>query len=227
MARLVLARLVCARLVLACAACGGGASAGPATPVSPAEPRPLTPADVGLPDVPPEEPRAAPREVPARPESPPDPPGYYRRESCPAVAGCQFTREVTDDAIRDRYSCSHSSGSTHWYRALRSVRITDLNVEGGLDRAAVRRVFVRKLDDWKRCLARATTPDQIQIRGAIAASGAPVTADVTAADEPGAACLRDVTAASSFQGASAPTLYELTLDYDVTSPATIPPMQCR
>ncbi|HWO23112.1 MAG TPA: hypothetical protein VNO30_30430 [Kofleriaceae bacterium] len=225
-----MARLVFARLILACVACAacGGAPAGPEAP---AAPRPLTPADVGLPDVPPEEPRAPPREVPARPEpppgAPPEPPGYYRREACPPYAGCLLTREITDDAVRTSYSCSYSSGGTRWYRALRSVRIVDLQVEGGLDRAAVRRVFIRKIDDWKRCLARAGTADQIQIRGAIAASGAPVTADVTAADEPGAACLRDVTAASSFQGASEPTLYTLTLDYDVTSPATVPPLQCR
>jgi hypothetical protein len=212
-----------ARLVLlVCAACGGA----PAGPTTPAAPRPLTPADVGFPEVPPEEPRAAPREAPTRASAPSDPPAYYRRESCPPVAGCQLTREITDDGVRTLYSCSRGSG-IRGGRALRTLRITDLELEGGLDRAAVRRAFVRKIDDWKGCLARTGTSAQIQLRGTIAASGAPVTADVTGADEPGAACLRDVTSASELPGASAPTLYELTLDYDVTSPASVPPLQCR
>lgn len=208
--------------LLACAACGGGAPAGPATP---AASRPLTPAEVGLPEVPAEEPRVAPGYVP----TPPDPHAYYRREACPPVAGCQFTREITADGVRTEYACGRGS-SLRGYRALRTLRISDVvvgDLEGGLDRAAVRRVLVRTIDTWKGCLARTGTSARVQIRGTIAASGAPVTADVTGADEPIAACLRDLTSASSFPGASAPTMYELTLEHDVTDPATVPPLPCR
>jgi hypothetical protein len=207
--------------LVACAACGGT----PAPAAGPAEPRPLTPADVGLPEVPPEEPHAARVYVP----TPPDPHAYYRREACPPVRGCQFTREITADGIATRYSCRPGSGLRSFYplRTLELVEVLVQNFEGSLDRATIRRVLSRHVDTWKHCFDKAGISASVRIRGSVSRSGDSITADITGTGEPEATCLRETLSKSTFPSATFPTPFEAVLDYQVTSPTTVPPLECQ
>ena len=81
-------------------------------------------------------------------------------------------------------------------------------------------------DAWKRCLDRTGTSARVQIRGAFSPSGTPIAVDITGVDEPIAACLREAISASPFPRASSPTSFEITVDYEVTSPTTVPPLRC-
>jgi len=187
-------------------------SPGPATPRGA---RPLTAADVGLPETPAPDPR-----VPLQVASPAPaaPPPFYQRITCPpAHRGCVWSREITAQAVRTTLTCPHGAGYAGGQR-LRWLDPGRLDVGGddGLQRADVRRHLVAREDALTRCVAASTTTLAFRIAGVIA-GGHATAVDVTGLAD--ATCVRDAVTAIAFPRAPGPTTFAWELAYVVEDPA--------
>lgn len=191
------------------------ACSAPSRSQPPAQPKPLAPADVGLPDEPIRDvSMASPAYVPR-----PGPSGYLRNEECPPDhRGCWVEQEVTDEHVRVRWRCRGSSSSFVGGRALRRLTSKLEIGDGGIEPREARRALLRADRAIHRCFDLDGIVQHAELHFTIHQG--------RAIDLEASGCVREALKRVDLPIEPSFTPVHWTFDYAIDDPAAVPRLQC-